>query len=185
MLMRTHGDGALAALWFAAGPVRLMGNLDVPAGARGIVLCSMGKSDHTDTSSTEWIEELRAHTLASLCFDLLTSCEKSREQRSTGNLFIDIPLLRTRWLAATRWALAQMPLRSLPLGYLAGNGSAAAALSAATRAPAVRALVCADAVSGVLDADLKTVRAPTLILATRDDRGSAAHRAAEWFERHL
>ena len=78
-----------------AGSVRLTGSLDVPTGARGLVLYSMDVDDHADWCITEWIEELRACALAILCFDLLTNCEKSREHFG-GRLRFDISLLRAR-----------------------------------------------------------------------------------------
>lgn len=184
MLVTTRGNGALGSVSFAAGPVRLTGNLEVPIGARGLVLYSTDACDSKSPWTTEWVEELRACSLAVLCFDLLTACEKAREQ-SCARLRFDIPLLRARWFAATRWTLAQVSLRGLPLGYLAADAGVAAALSASARAPAVRALVCMDRHARFSDIDLKAVRAPTLLLVSRSDHRAAARRAAAWFERHL
>jgi len=175
MLLRTRaGTGSNGVTSIAAGPVKLTGALDLPIGARGVVLVSIDVCGSAEPWSTVWMQELRGRELAVLCFGFLTPCERPGHEQS-GYLGFDIPFLRKRWLAATRWALAQSPLQRLPLGYLASGAVAAAALSSAARAPAVRAVVCADGRLEFAGPDLEVVRAPTLLILSRNDHAAAAN----------
>jgi putative phosphoribosyl transferase len=153
-----------------AGAVTLDGNLDVPAGARGLVLFAHGSGSSRHSRRNRYVAGvLRAAGLATLLMDLLTADEEAIDLR-TQRLRFDISLLADRLVGATDW-LAQNPdTRDLTIGYFgASTGAAAALVAAAQRPDAVGAIVSRGGRPDLAGAALARVRAPTLLIVGGND----------------
>ncbi len=148
-----------------AGSVRLEGELDVPEGARGLVLFAHGSgSSRLSPRNRRVADALGRRRFATLLLDLLTE-EEEEIDASTGSLRFDIELLARRLTGATDWALRRQDLEALPIGYFgASTGSAAALIAAAERPAVVRAVVSRGGRPDLARASLAQVRAPTLLL---------------------
>jgi putative phosphoribosyl transferase len=148
-----------------AGSVRLEGELDVPEGARGLVLFAHGSgSSRLSPRNRRVADALGRRRFATLLLDLLTE-EEEEIDASTGSLRFDIELLARRLAGATDWALRRQDLEALPIGYFgASTGSAAALIAAAERPAVVRAVVSRGGRPDLARSSLAQVRAPTLLL---------------------
>src|SRR5690349_12195650 len=126
----------------AAGPVTLEGNLNLPEGARGVVLFAHGSGSSRHSSRNRYVAEtLQRAGLATLLLDLLT-VEEEEADRYTGHLRFDIGLLAGRLVGATEWLRGRPEAAGLAVGYFGASTGAAAALCAAARLPgAVTAVV--------------------------------------------
>jgi putative phosphoribosyl transferase len=114
-----------------AGEVDLYGELEVPAGACGLVLFAHGSgSGRLSPRNRHVAQVLRAAGIGTLLFDLLTHGEEADDIKTSVWRF-DIGLLSERLAAATRWVLAQPELGGLKIGYFGASTGAAAALRAA------------------------------------------------------
>jgi dienelactone hydrolase len=159
-----------------AGNASLVGDLVMPAGAKGIVLFAHGSGSSRHSPRNVWVaSRLRRDGLATLLLDLLTGAEEARDTCSREHRF-DIPLLATRLAHAARWIEAQVELRELPLGFFgASTGSAAALVAAAEldekrEAPAVRAIVSRGGRPDLAGASaLRRIGAATLLIVGGDD----------------
>lgn len=99
--------------------ITLDGNLDIPAGANGIVVFAHGSGSSRHSSRNRFVAAiLRQGGLATLLFDLLTPEEEAQE-RFTRHLRFDIDLLARRLVATTDWLAERPQTRHLPVGYLA------------------------------------------------------------------
>src|SRR5215510_9743542 len=114
---RTMRRGTEQAVRVAAGRATLEGNLDIPAGARGVVLFAHGSGSSRHSSRNQFVARaLREAGLATLLIDLLTAEEEAVDMY-TAHLRFDINLLAERLVGATHW-LANHPLTAeLPVGY--------------------------------------------------------------------
>ena len=141
--------------------IELEGRLDVPAGAKGIVLFAhgSGSSRHSPRNqSMAWA--FHATGLATLLFDLLTLEESADRQR-----VFDIELLGSRLLAVTAWIRRQPDVAALPCGYFgASTGAAAALWAAASPGNDVGAVVSRGGGPDLASAKLPAVRCPTLLI---------------------
>ncbi len=152
------------------GPLELEGNLDVPEGARGIVLFAHGSGSGRNSPRNRYVAGvLREAGLATLLMDLLTTEEEEADLR-TGHLRFDIGLLAQRLAGATDW-LTENPLtRNLRIGYFgASTGAGAALVAAAKRQEAVGAVVSRGGRPDLAGDALPLVRAPTLLIIGGDD----------------
>lgn len=147
----------------------LPADLDVPRGARGLVVFAHGSgSSRLSPRNRAVAEILRAAGLATLLFDLLTREEEERDD-ITAELRFDIDLLAGRLLAATRWVHERV--RGLPLGYFGASTGAAAALRAAAERPAgIAALVSRGGRPDLAGEALGRVQVPTLLIVGGLDR---------------
>ena len=153
-----------------AGAVTLQGNLDVPAGAHGVVLFAHGSGSSRHSPRNRYVAGvLREAGLATLLMDLLTADEEAIDLQ-TQRLRFDIGLLADRLVGATDW-LAQNPhSRDLKIGYFgASTGAAAALVAAAERPAAVGAIVSRGGRPDLAGAALPRVRAPTLLIVGGND----------------
>ncbi|MDH3226647.1 MAG: phosphoribosyltransferase family protein [Thermoleophilia bacterium] len=150
-----------------AGPVRLVGDLAVPADACGLVLFAHGSgSSRLSTRNRRVARALNELGLATLLFDLLTE----RESRSRELVF-DIPLLADRLESATRWAIDNDQTRGLPIGLFgASTGAAAALRAAADLGESVKAVVSRGGRPDLAIDRLPEVEAPTLLIVGSRDR---------------
>jgi len=155
-----------------AGEQSLQATLEVPPGARGIVLFAHGSgSSRMSPRNRHVAQALRDAGLATLLLDLLTAPEEVDDQLS-GRLRFDIGLLARRLAAATAFVLRAEPTRSLEVGYFGASTGAAAALVAAAEMPGEVAAVVSrggrpDLAGG---SALRRVRAPTLLVVGGNDR---------------
>jgi len=109
--------------------VELEGILDVPDGARGLVVFAHGSGSSRTSPRNNFVAEvIRERGLGTLLFDLLTEEEDQvRENR------FDIQLLTERLVAATEWLRTRDATRDLNVGYFGSSTGAASALRAAAR----------------------------------------------------
>jgi pimeloyl-ACP methyl ester carboxylesterase len=156
-----HGDDA--TIW---------GTLAVPSGARGVVVFAHGSGSGRFSPRNRYVAGVLFQAgLATLLMDLLTAGEEA-EDRSTGSLRFDIPLLARRVIAAIDWLAADAlvgdlpePLRTLPVGtFGASTGAAAALIAAAERPDRVAAVVSRGGRPDLADEALPRVHAPTLLI---------------------
>lgn len=144
----------------------LQGDLNVPAGSRGVVLFAHGSGSSRLSPRNRLVaERLNASRLGTLLFDLLTPAE----ERDRANVF-DVELLAGRLLAATAWLRAQREVATSPLGYFGASTGAAAALWAAAHPGAgVAAVVSRGGRPDLAGERLSAVRTPTLLIVGGHD----------------
>src|SRR5690242_14569838 len=124
------------------GPIRLEGNLHVPAHARGMVLFAHGSGSSRHSPRNRLVAGvLQQGGLATLLIDLLTVDEERIDAR-TAELRFDIGLLADRLAGAAEWLTQQPDTRDLPIGcFGASTGGGAALLMAAQHPDFVNAVV--------------------------------------------
>jgi putative phosphoribosyl transferase len=126
-----HSTPLIAAVRIPAGEVSLEGDLDIPAGARGLVIFAHGSGSSRHSSRNQWVAgELRKHGFGTLLFDLLTT----EEDRDRAKRF-DVSTLARRLGAAIRHVRTMPACAALPVGLFGASTGAAAALIAATENP--------------------------------------------------
>ena len=148
-----------------AGQVTLEGMLEIPAGARGIVLFAHGSGSSRHSPRNRYVARaLQEGGLATLLLDLLTAEEEEVDQ-VTAHLRFDIALLAQRLAGATDWLLQEPETRHLRIGYFgASTGAAAALVAAAQRPDAIAAIVSRGGRPDLAGPSLSRVRAPTLLI---------------------
>ena len=149
---------------------KLQGNLNVPPGARGLVLFAHGSGSSRRSPRNRYVASvLREGGLATLLMDLLTAEEEAIDLR-TRQLRFDIDLLAERLVAATDWLRLNPDTRDLKLGYFGASTGAGAALVAAARRPdVIGAVVSRGGRPDLAGEALSAVRAPTLLIVGGDD----------------
>jgi putative phosphoribosyl transferase len=143
----------------------LEGRLTIPENARGLVLFAHGSGSSRLSPRNQYVASvLQQDGLATLLFDLLTREEDEIDSR-TGHLRFDIPLLASRLVVATDWALQNPETKGLDIGYFgASTGAAAALVAAAERPDVIHAVVSRGGRPDLAESVLGDVRAPTLLL---------------------
>jgi pimeloyl-ACP methyl ester carboxylesterase len=145
-----------------AGAVELEGVLELPVGARGVVVFSHGSGSGRHSPRNRFVAAaLHRGKLGTLLLDLLTP----DEDRDTANRF-DIDLLTVRLEHALRFVRAHAATRALPVGLFGASTGAASALRvAATRPDDVGAVVSRGGRPDLAgERLLAAVRAPTLLI---------------------
>jgi dienelactone hydrolase len=152
----------------AIGPLRLAGDLRVPAGATALVVFAHGSgSSRLSPRNTAVARTLNEQGIATLLFDLLTP----DEELDRANVF-DIPLLAERLIEVVGWIDGQPGLAGLRLGFFgASTGAAAALVAAATLGARVGAVVSRGGRPDLADMALDNVTAPTLLIIGGRDAG--------------
>jgi putative phosphoribosyl transferase len=164
------GDGDERLVRIAAGRATLEGDLNIPQGARGIVLFAHGSGSSRHSPRNRHVaQQLNEASLATLLVDLLTEKEEAIDLR-TAQLRFDIGLLAERLVGVTDWLLQQPDTRELQIGYFgASTGAAAALVAAAERPDAVAAIVSRGGRPDLAGPYLPRVRAPTLLIVGGND----------------
>ncbi len=154
----------------ATDSVKLKGNLEIPEGARGVVLFAHGSSSSRFSPHNHYVAKvLQQSKLATLLIDLLTPLEETIDRR-TMYLRFDIGLLASRLIDATKWLRQHPATRNLKIGYFGASTGSAAALLAATEAPdAVSAVVSRGGRPDLIGSALSRVKAPTLLIVGEND----------------
>jgi pimeloyl-ACP methyl ester carboxylesterase len=149
----------------ATDGVRLAGDLDVPPGARGVVVFAHGSgSGRFSPRNRAVAEALVAGGIATLLMDLLTADEEAEDLR-TARLRFDVRLLGERVIATIDWLAAEHDVDQLPAGcFGASTGAAAALIAAAERPERVRAVVSRGGRPDLAADALARVTAPTLLI---------------------
>ena len=115
--------------------VELEGSLNIPTGARGIVLFAHGSGSSRHSPRNRYVAEvLQQAGLATLLMDLLTPDEERVDLR-TAHLRFDIDLLASRLVMATEWLHERADTRQLKVGYFGASTGGGAALLAAAQLP--------------------------------------------------
>ena len=140
---------------------RVGGRLCVPPHPRGLVVFAHGSGSSRHSPRNRYVADVLDRAgYATLLFDPLTPGEALDRAR-----VFDIDLLAGRLIAVTNWARHQPDLEHLPIGYFGASTGAAAALCAAADADAeVAAVVSRGGRPDLAGADLRDVRAPTLLI---------------------
>lgn len=143
------------------------GRLEVPFGARGMVVFSHGSgSSRTSPRNQQVAARLNAAGFATLLFDLLTPQESDDRAKR-----FDIGLLSRRLGATIPWIRAQSRLRDLPIGIFgASTGAAAAIVTAAQGKDLIRAVVSRGGRPDLAADYLEKLRTPTLFIVGGDDQ---------------
>jgi pimeloyl-ACP methyl ester carboxylesterase len=154
-----------------ADEAELAGDLDVPDGARGVVLFAHGSGSSRQSPRNRAVAgALRRAGLATLLLDLLTD-EEEQTDLVTAEYRFDIGLLGHRLTAAADWLGGHAPTARLPLHLFGASTGAAAALVAAARRPeAVRSVVSRGGRPDLAGEALGAVRTPVLLIVGGQDR---------------
>jgi putative phosphoribosyl transferase len=148
------------------GPQHLPGDLDVPAGAMGLVLFVHGSgSSRFSRRNRQVAATLQGHRLATLLFDLLSEAEAVER-----NKVFDIELLSDRVEHALDWVAARPDLAGDRVGLFgASTGAAAALVAAAARPGSVGAVVSRGGRPDLAANCMARVSAPTLLIVGSAD----------------
>lgn len=154
-----------------SGGVELLGDLEVPPSARGLVVFAHGTGSSRFSPRNRLVAHvLRNRGFATLLLDLLTQSEE-REDLQTREFRFDIGLLADRVLSALDRMREHEAVAGLPVGLFGASTGAAAALVAAAGDPSVRAVVSRGGRPDLAGDALRDVEAPTLlIVGGRDPR---------------
>ena len=142
-------------------PLGLIGDLQVPPDAHGVVLFAHGSgSSRLSPRNRATADVLNRRGFATLLFDLLGE-DEAMDRR---NVF-DIDLLADRLLYSVAWIDEQPDLAPLPVGLFGASTGAGAALKAAARLGGrVRAVVSRGGRPDLAGAALGKVTAATLLI---------------------
>lgn len=142
------------------------GHLEVPFGARGMVVFSHGSgSSRMSPRNQSVAARLNSAGFATLLFDLLTPAESDDRERR-----FDLELLSRRLGATIPWLRSQPRLKDLPIGLFGASTGAAAAIVTATRGKGlIRAIVSRGGRPDLALAHLERLRTPTLFIVGSED----------------
>jgi putative phosphoribosyl transferase len=143
------------------GPVVVTGHLTVPEVTKGLVIFAHGSGSSRRSPRNRFVASiLNDAGLATLLFDLLTP----DEEVDRSNVF-DIDLLALRLNGVNAWTRGHALLAGLSTGYFGASTGAAAALSAAADPSCdVAAVVSRGGRPDLAGLQLRSVRAPTLLI---------------------
>lgn len=160
----------------------LAGDLEIPAGVRGMVLFAHGSGSSRHSPRNRAVATaLQLAGFGTLLLDLLTEEEES-EDVVTGRHRFDIGLLSRRLAHAVDWLERRPDTADLPVGLFGASTGAAAALVAATERPQrVSAVVSRGGRPDLAEDALPLVSCPVLLIVGGDDEVvlDLNHRAAE------
>jgi len=151
-------------------PVGLVGDLVVPADARGIVVFAHGSGSSRFSSRNRFVAGVLQNAgLGTLLLDLLTAEEEQVDLR-TRHLRFDIGLLAERLGHAAEWLRNDAASAPLSLGYFGASTGAAAALVASANSPGpIQAVVSRGGRPDLAGVALVQVKSPTLLIVGGDD----------------
>ncbi len=147
--------------------VGLRGELDIPVGARSVILF-VDQSDLSDSGSmTRHIaKKLNEFGYATLLFDLMTADEEAHEESQNRKSFgFHTELLSHRVMEAYKWLRFCGDTESLAIGLFGnGDGSEAALLAASRLQRKVGAVVINGGWIDLSATDIAKVKSPTLFI---------------------
>jgi putative phosphoribosyl transferase len=149
---------------------RLSGSLRMPFRSHGIVLFAHGSGSSRNSPRNQFVaEQLQNAGLSTLLLDLLTSQEETVDEL-TGHLRFDIDLLALRVSQAIEWLGIDASTCGLPIGLFGASTGSAAAIAAAARSSAVKAIVSRGGRVDLATNFLELVEAPTLLIVGQNDQ---------------
>ena len=162
--------GSEREVQIAIGPSLLIGTLNIPTDAQGVVLFAHGSgSSRFSPRNRRVARALREGNLATLLIDLLTADEE-RVDNQTSQLRFNIDLLAQRLAAITDWMVDSADTRRLKIGYFgASTGAGAALVAAAMRPDSVSAVVSRGGRPDLAGSALSKVKAPVLLIVGSQD----------------
>lgn len=151
-----------------ADSVEMEAMLEIPKGAKGIVLFAHGSGSGRLSPRNNFVANiLQDNNLATLLMDLLTK----EEDEIYENRF-NIELLTERLMAATRWLQKQKETKKLIIGYFGSSTGATAALEAAAKLGSlIKAVVSRGGRPDLAKKVLNKVKTPTLLIVGGNDFG--------------
>lgn len=167
---KEQGRGPMALdedVTIKAGRLRLAGHLTVPKDAAGIVVFAYGSGSSRHSPRNRLVAGALNDTgVGTLLFDLLTATEELRRSN-----VLDVPLLSSRLVEATRWLRGRPEGHDVRIGYFgASTGTAAALWAAAELGSQVAAVVSRGGRPDLAAPILPSVRAPTLLIVGGADQ---------------
>ncbi|MFD3628383.1 dienelactone hydrolase family protein [Streptomyces sp. NPDC058698] len=159
-----------ASVTVPSGGADLAGDLEIPAGARGMVLFAHGSGSSRHSPRNRAVgAALRSAGFGTLLLDLLTVDEES-EDAATGEHRFDIGLLARRLADAVDWLERRPDTVDLPVGLFgASTGAAAALVAAAERPRRVSAVVSRGGRPDLAGDASALVACPVLLVVGGDD----------------
>jgi predicted alpha/beta-hydrolase family hydrolase len=147
------------------GEVIVEGNLNVPLGAKGIVLFAHGSGSGRFSPRNQYVaKEFNKAKIGTLLFDLLTR-EEEEQDTFTAEYRFNIGLLAERLIGATKQLKKDNMTNNIPLCYFgASTGAAAALIAAAKLSTDIAAVVSRGGRPDLATDYLPKVKAPTLLL---------------------
>ncbi len=166
--MKTHHPHSSVidpGILLSADNVSLYGQLEIPDGAKGVVVFAHGSGSSRLSPRNQYVSRtLREAGLGTLLFDLLTR-EEEKEDSVTGALRFDLKLLARRLLGATLWLENQTQAKQLDIGYFGSStGGGAALLAAAALGDRIAAVVSRGGRPDLAREALPNVKCPTLLI---------------------
>jgi pimeloyl-ACP methyl ester carboxylesterase len=148
----------------------LRGDLTVPESAIGVVAFAHGSGSSRHSPRNRRVATaLNDDRLATLLLDLLEPVEDEAD-RNGARMRFDIPLLARRLIAALDWLGREPATSALATGcFGASTGAAAALLAAAQHPQRVAAVVSRGGRPDLAGDALRSVKAPTLLIAGGND----------------
>ncbi|MGE5195755.1 MAG: dienelactone hydrolase family protein [Anaerolineae bacterium] len=155
----------------SVGKLQLVGNLQIPKGAYGVVIFAHGSGSSRHSPRNRYVAKvLQGKGLGTFLVDLLSSEEEALDEE-TRALRFDIPLLTKRLLALTEWLKKQPVAKSMAIGYFGASTGAAAALAAAAHGGSeIQAVVSRGGRPDLAKGFLSKVEAATLLIVGGEDR---------------
>ncbi|MGB9929195.1 MAG: dienelactone hydrolase family protein [Methanosarcina sp.] len=152
------------------GSIDLEGSLDIPEGAKGVVIFVHGSGSSRHSPRNQYVaKELQKEGLGTLLFDLLT-VQEEKIDILTRELRFDIDLLSKRLISITNWVLNHPETKGLNLGYFgASTGAAAALIAAKMHSDTIKAVVSRGGRPDLAESSLIYVKAPTLLIVGGKD----------------
>jgi putative phosphoribosyl transferase len=160
------GNARVHEVQIPSGEALLEGELNVPAGAQGVVLFAHGSGSSRHSPRNQFVARtIREAGVGTLLFDLLTREEESVDIY-TRHLRFDIVLLARRLADATDWVKRESDLRHLRVGYFGSStGGGAALVAAAEIGEEIGAVVSRGGRPDLAGAEaLRRVKPPTLLI---------------------
>ena len=151
-------------------PEGLEGDLTIPLRAQAIVLFAHGSGSSRYSSRNKFVANiLNNRRIATLLVDLLSQEEKKIDNE-TKHIRYNIELLAKRFAVVTNWLAQQSEIADLKMGYFGSSTGAAAALTAAVRFGAAKAIVTRGGRTDLADeSTFRQVKAPTLFIVGGND----------------
>src|SRR5207247_7825494 len=150
-------------VYIRSGAVQLQGDLNISAGARGVVLFAHGSGSSRHSPRNQFVARtIREAGVGTLLFDLLTAEEEAVDIH-TRHLRFDIGLLADRLIDATDWIKGEFDY--LSVGYFGSStGGGAALVAAAEVGDRVGAVVSRGGRPDLAGDALPKVKSPTLLI---------------------
>ena len=150
-------------VYIRSGAVQLQGDLNISAGARGVVLFAHGSGSSRHSPRNQFVARtIREAGVGTMLFDLLTAEEEAVDIH-TRHLRFDIGLLADRLIDATDWIKGEFDY--LSVGYFGSStGGGAALVAAAEVGDRVGAVVSRGGRPDLAGDALPKVKSPTLLI---------------------